>query len=220
MTKEARRIRALTQNFGLFLKFCVFTADNHDKIHPIKRFPLHKEYFQTLLFGWNNEPLNIVDKSRQMMVTWFFCAAHLHWAFTHEEQNVFFRSKVFKDAEDLLKKCEGIYNRIPEAIWPSMYRPKIERIKGQIWFPEVNSYIFSVASGSDVLRSQTISKMWFDEAAFQPDFLETYRSVWPATKGKGVTLTGTNPKLFSTDPHPWHQFVDDALETAEVGVNV
>lgn len=206
-----RRIQAL-QDPWYFLKYAVITADNTSETQPLKRAPIDRIYLKRLVDLWKNERLICINKSRRMWITWLYVSLHLHLAITKTERNVFFRSKVFEDAEDLLTKAVGIYERIPEDVWPAELRPSMKRKEGQIHFPEVNSYIYSVSSGVDKARGRTASAILFDEFAFQEDAEDAFKATKPTIEGGGrVTIVSTPPRLFSGDDPYFRKLLEDRV---------
>ena len=206
-----KRVLAL-QDPWLFVKYCVYTADNVDLVNPIKRAPTDREYLQRITEVWKENNLILINKSRRMWMSWLMVSLHLHMAFTGCERNVFLRSQAFDDAEVLVSKAESIYHRIPEEIWPKELRPTCKRREGYLCFPEVNSYIYAVSSGVDKARGATATAILFDEFAFLDDAQKAFASTKPTADGGGkITLLSTPPVLFAGADCFWKRLIEDRL---------
>ena len=84
-------------NPHIFLEHFVWTVDTHDKRNPIKQLPAERPHMHWLTELWMYNPLLAICKSRQMMMTWLFCALALWDVLAHNgRQGVFF------------SKCGGI----------------------------------------------------------------------------------------------------------------
>ena len=81
-----------------FLTDYTFTLDEHDKINPIKKLPMDKEYIKDMATLFLNERLLIIEKSRQMLVTWIGMAYCLWMAMFHPGQRIAVQSKKEGDA--------------------------------------------------------------------------------------------------------------------------
>ena len=87
----------------------VYTLDPHDEKNPIKLFP-KKEYIRELIKIWKVEKLLLIEKSRQMLMTWLECALNLHEAQFNEGKFIFFQSKKEDDANELVSRAKHIYH--------------------------------------------------------------------------------------------------------------
>lgn len=216
--KISRRVAALMEDPELFLKYAVFTQDEADKKHfGAKRFPyLEKPYLQDCLNIWKRaekEGLNIVvEKSRQMMVSWVYGALHLYEAFTMPNRKILLLSKSEDKAIELLNRLEYIYKHIPEDLWPSSLRPKMTKTKTKMSFEGLDSHIWSLTSSPDSARSITASRIFLDEFAFMPEVESIYQGALGSVSGGGlVTIVSTNPKLNSSTDCLFWQIRDDRL---------
>ncbi len=208
------RVIVLGKDPWYFLKHCVRTQDNteQDQSKRIKSAPMHLDYITDIVTQWKKNNLLLVDKSRRMWMTWLFVSLHLHETFTKPYSNTFFRSQYFEDADDLVKKALFVYESIPEEIWPKSLRPSVKIKEGQLYFPEVESYIYAVASGASKMRSRTSSSILFDEFAFQEDGREAYMAAKPTIQGGGrISIVSTNPWLFGAERPFFHDLIDDSI---------
>lgn len=201
-TKTAKRVAAVLSDPAMFLKYAVYTQDETDKEHfGAKQFPYkEKAYLQDLAELWkygttHNRPI-IIEKSRQLMVSWVFSALHLHEACTMPNRKHLILSKSESKAIEILKRLEYIYKNIPEEIWPAKLRYKMVRTKTKISFPEINSEIHSLTSNADSSRSITASRIFMDEFAFMADVDDLYQGTVGSTVGGGnLVIVSTNPIL-------------------------
>ena len=69
----------------------------------------------------------------------------------------------------------------------------------QLLFPN-GSKIWGIPEGGDIIRSNTPSLVFSDEAAFQPEFDKAYTAALPAIKGGGqlVAISSAEPGAFGT----------------------
>jgi len=131
----------------------VYTKDEHDKLTPFKRFP-EKECLKVICDLWYNEPLLLVPKSRQLMMTWLFAACYLWDTQFHEGRLNFFQSKKEDDADRVVQRAWFIYDHQPDwikAMFPADYtfcHIKFRQAKSEIW---------GVPMGGDQIRSHTAS---------------------------------------------------------------
>lgn len=163
-----------------------FTLDPHDANSPIKRFP-RKEYLVHLIDEWMTNPMLLVVKSRQMLITWLFCTLHLWDCMTHRGRISFFISKKEDDANyardlSLLSRVSFVYDHLPEHLRAR----RRKRLKPACFeFPSLNSSIYGVSQDSDALRQYTATSIFWDEMAFQEHSHTAYAAVKPTIDGGG-----------------------------------
>ena len=172
----------------------VWTKDEHDKVSPVKRFPL-KEYLKLYCVLWYNEPLLLVPKSRQMMMTWLFSACYLWDTQFHQGRLNFFQSKKEEDADRLVQRAYFIYQHQSDwvkAMFPATYT------YCHLKFPQAGSEIWGVPQGGDQIRSHTASGIFSDEMAFQPQAEDAYSGAKPTIDGGGrfTGVSTANPGFF------------------------
>ena len=207
-----KRFALLQSDPWYFLKYCVYTADNSSEDRPIKPAPIDRSYLHDIVDVWRDNRLVVINKSRRMWISWLMVSLHLWLCITKAERNVFMRSKVFEDAQDLLDKARGIYERIPESIWPRELLPSLRSKEGQLYFPELNSYMLAVSSGADKTRGRTASAILFDEAAFQDDFADAFQATKPTIEGGGrITIVSTPPKIYAGDDPFFRRLLEDRV---------
>ena len=220
----AKRVASLVADPYLFAKYCAYTVDESDVDNPSKPYPAHIEYLQALIKNWVKHPFNVVEKSRGVMASWTMCVLHLHLAFTGPYRKVFIIAKDFKFAEQLRLQMLGIYERIPEDVWPAALRPKVHTREGEIIFifnkdgnhdGAENSRILTMPSGEDVLRGFSGTAIWMDECDFHPSFENTFKASKSTARNKGrITLTSTYTSVSDMTEQPlFWRIIDDIGET-------
>lgn len=137
-----------------WLTHYVWTLDPHDKENPIKLFP-NKEYLEEIVKLWEIEKLFLLEKSRQMMVTWLFCALSLHEVQFENGKYDFFQSKKEEDANALVDRAKFIFHHQPEFL-----KQPIEDTYCKFKFPKNNSQIIGIPQGGDQIRMHTASRVF------------------------------------------------------------
>lgn len=181
-----------------FLDTMVYTQDEHDLHQPIKKMPMHKEYMRELAGHFLNEQLLLVEKSRQMMVTWIMVACHLWDVMFHEGRRVFFQSKKEADANHLVDRAKVIYRNIPEPFKSVIYEKYPARMPMaylKLEFPRNQSIIQGTAQGADVIRQYTASRIFSDELAFQEKAEEAFIAAKPTLVGGGSFVGVSTPNF-------------------------
>lgn len=185
---------------------CVFTLDQADKTEPVKRYP-NKEYLKYIVNTIEGETLCAIVKHRRMVITWTLCGVFLHDAIFNEGRFNAIMSKKEEDSDELVRRCEFIYDNIPESVLP--VKPRKSYKYTQLSFPEIDSVIKGVAQGKDQLRQYTCSRVGADEIAFWPSALESFVAMKPTIEGGGkVTLISTRFPGFFKD------LIEDTLDVA------
>ena len=196
-----------------FLRWFVFTCDQHEQeTSPIKPFPWERPHIGQLVRLWRHNRLLAVWKSRQMMMTWLFCALSLWDAMYHPGRLIMLQSKREEDAvgdenvgDGLLGRIKFILNHMP--LVPNM--PRYEKIGNRVRFTDNNSTLWAIPQGADIIRQRTASGIFSDEAAFQDEFSDAYVAARPCIRGGGwfTALSSVNPGFFQ---HLCEDTVSDA----------
>lgn len=182
-----------------FLKHFVWTIDTHDEQAPIKQFPV-RDHIRHIVSLWQDNHLMVIVKSRQMLQTWLFTSLALWDAMFHQGKLILLQSKTEREAvgdpysgQGLLGRCKFILSQLPDWLVPRWY-PK----GTQVVFPEVNSTLWAVPQGADIVRSYTCSGILSDECAVQDEFEQAYAAAGPTIRGGGwfVALSTAAPSFF------------------------
>lgn len=168
-----------------FIKFkypsFVYTQDEHDQVHPYKRLP-DKDYLRLISYAWVHEPLLGLPKSRQMMLTWLFCAIAVHETLFRDAKNTAWISKKFEDANATIeKRVKPIAERLPAE----QKVPEFKFIKGLFDCPDTGSVIRAMGEEAKGLRQYTFSWVCDDEGAFQEQASEIIQAALPTVNGGG-----------------------------------
>ena len=179
-----------------FLTTFCYTIDQHDQDDPIKLFP-KLDYIQVLCNEFLNNRLIIVEKSRQMTVTWTFVALCLWDTMYHKGKLTFFQSKKEEDANALVDRAKFIYTHLPEQI-KAQYPAKQPFTYMKLTFPTQFSEIRATPQGAEQIRMHTSSNIFSDEMAFQDEAREAYSAAKPTIDGGGrfIGISTANGKNF------------------------
>ena len=181
-----------------YLKHFVFTLDEHDANLPAKRLPMEKEYLQELAHYFFTEPLLLVEKSRQMMVSWIMIACHLWDVQFHAGRRIFFQSKKETDANEMVNRAKFIYHNYPPIVRDVIYAKypaKTPMAYLKLEFAKQNSIIQGTPQGADVLRQYTASRIFSDEMAFQSKAEEAFIAAKPTLVGGGSFMGVSSPNF-------------------------
>ena len=159
-----------------------------------------KEYIKIIVDKWLKHKVLIIPKSRQMMLSWTILGLYLWDTQFHKARLTAFQSKMADDADYLVRRVKAIWDNEPEFL--KKYYTEKECInlvanpqnKGQHVYnkfelPMIDSGIIWVPQGGDVIRSKTLSWMFSDEAAFQPEMENAYGAIAPAISGGRARMT-------------------------------
>lgn len=183
--KERRRC-ARDAEYWLFNY--AFTKDEHDPSIVAKPFP-DKEYIREIVRFWLTHRMNLVEKSRQLMLSWLMCALYLHDTQFGVNRLNFIQSKKEEDSDRLVQRCFTIWSNQPEFIrrvHPATYtycHVKFYRPGNEEGLPY--SEIWGIPQGGDVLRQHVASGLFIDEGAFQSDLAASIGAAKPMLAGGG-----------------------------------
>jgi len=212
MDEIARRLLAIKSHPKYFLKYACFTKDGNDMNNPCKPFPFHLQYHQEICDAWAESNLFIIEKSRQMQMTWFALGVHLWLALTGPDREIYLRRQTFDDALKLLDDTRYIYDHIPESIWPKSLLPELKTKEGMLVFPDINTTIFAVSEGKDKMRGRTPSAVLLDEFAFQTDDEMVWQTIRPSLQGGArVTIVSTPKPLFGQEDPVFRRIIEDRM---------
>lgn len=208
----------------------LMTKDEHDTLNPCKPMP-DEPYLRVLLdnclvsgrflkperakyaidAGFSHKWLEnlyesqilMIEKSRQMMVSWTLCAFALWRAKFHDNQLILVQSKkeddafnmVFVGKEAFYARISFLETNLPHALRTLSFPRNASQ--GRLYFP-TGSQIWGIPQGGDIIRSNTPSLIIDDEAAFQDEFDKSYTAALPAIKGGGqlICCSSAEPSAF------------------------
>ncbi len=166
------------------------------------RWALDLGYSEDFLSQLQRTAIMFVEKSRQVMMTWLSCCYLLWRARSFKHQLILVQSKREDDAANLVFTKEPTMARISymESTLPAPMRvvpwPK-GGAYGHLYFPN-GSHVWAVAEGGSIIRSNTPSVVFSDEAAYQDDFDNAFTAALPAISGggQGLFISSANPGSF------------------------
>lgn len=195
-----KRLKLITSHPKYFLKYATYTKDGNNLDNPCRQFPFHLEYHQEICDIWHENRLFIIEKSRQMQITWTMLAMHLWLGLTGNDREIYFRRQNFDDSLKLLEDMEYIYDHIPESIWPKALRPTKQTKEGIFRLPELNTIFYAVSSGRDKMRGRTPTAVLLDEYAFQADADFVYQTLQPSLQGSArISIVSTPCPVFGAE---------------------
>jgi len=194
----------------VFQERFVFTLDTHEKDDPIKAFPAERPHLWHMTELWLRNPLLVICKSRQMMMTWLFCTLALWDAMMHPGRLIMLQSKREDDAigdensgDGLLGRCKAILNNLPGSQFLNDQDVRLpdghtaHKRGNRIQFSH-NSTLWAIPQGAAIIRQRTASGILSDEAAFQEEFSNAYTAALPCIRGGGwfVAVSTPHPGFF------------------------
>lgn len=165
-------------------------------VRPLEaRYALAADVSEEFLAASYDLGMFMVEKSRQIMFTWVTCAYLLWRAKFREHQLLIVQSKREEDAAKLVcwSKQEATEARINfmEENLPSYLQTLSTATYCHLHFQN-GSHIWAIPEGGEMIRSNTPSVLFSDEAAFQPEFGGAYRAAIPAVEGGGQLICGSS----------------------------
>lgn len=171
----------------------VYFIKNYCKIqHPLKGLiPFHLYDFQAdLLHEFNDYQFNIILKARQLGIS-TITAAYIVWMMLfRREKNVLVVATKFGTAANLVKKVKKMFKHVPG--WLKI--ADIE-VNNETAFTLTNgSQIKASTTSSDAGRSEALSLLVIDEAAFVEGLDEMWMAIGPtlALGGRCIALSTPN----------------------------
>ena len=167
------------------------------------RYALEVGHSELWLQGLASSGILMTEKSRQVMATWLCCAYLLWRAKFLDHQLILVQSKREDDAANL------VFNKEPFVARMSCMEMLLPQFLKTLTFPRCASYsqlvfpngsrVWGIPEGSDIIRSNTASVIFSDEACFQPEFGGAFTAALPATKGGGqfVAISSAEPGTFA-----------------------
>lgn len=180
------------ESLWYFMENYVQTLDEHDSNSPIKSLP-KKEYLKELSNLFLIERLLLIEKSRQMLVTWMGMAYCLWLAMFHQGKRIFVQSKKEQDANNLIDRIKFIYEHLPDWFKEKYKANPFSYLK--LEFGKWNSIIQGIPQGAEQLRQYTVSLVFSDEMAFQEKSEEAFIAAKPTITGGGQYIGVSTPNF-------------------------
>jgi len=157
----------------------------------------------------NQEAELLIDKPREMGITWLMCAYfEWRWLFTPNYSS-FILSRTEVEVDDGTRTCDGsifgkfrwMLDRLPKYTIPESYQKKIVRgtttdMNLKLINPTIGSSITGSSTNADAGRSRRYSTIWVDEVFAIDRFQEVYRALQSVSKIKVFTSTVAPGKVY------------------------
>lgn len=151
----------------------------------------------------------LIDKPREMGITWLLCAYfEWRWFFT-QNYSSFILSRSEEEVDDGTRTPDGsifgkfrwMLDRVPRWVIPPSYQKKVIRgtttdMNLKLINPTIGSSITGSSTNSEAGRSRRYSTLWIDEAFAIDRFQEVYRSIQTVSKVKIFTSTVAPGKVY------------------------
>lgn len=234
----------LAQSTALFLELGAFTADSGnrkniklnaelsiddllngpaayldaEKVEIVSAFPHDRAYIQNLLKLYKNGRFLVVEKARQMTVSWLFAAIFVHEILTRPNEVIFSFAQDEDKAIEFIQRCKIIVNNIPEAIWPSRLRPAAVFTQLEVSVPSMNSRIKAMTSSGVKGHGYTPTKIFLDEFSYHPNAREAYHALASgalANNTKIIAVSTPAPTFGKDKENVFFDLCDDTLDDNE-----
>lgn len=179
--------------------FCSLRSSNQGRV-PFTLFPYQEIVLQQFL----SHPFNIILKCRQMGLSWLVAAYALWMILFFEDKRVLMISIKDLTAKALLKKVKVLYRSLPEFLQFEVTEDNTAK-----FCLCTGGEIESVPSSEEAGRSDALSLLIMDEAAFIRHFRKIWQSAYPtlSTGGSAIVLSTPNGLGNEYSDH-WHKAVE------------
>jgi len=143
----------------------------------VVRYPVEWRYLRRVIEGLMNHKRVIIEKSRQMLMSWTLCGWAVRECVLGGGKTVGIISRREDEAKDLIARCKFIVRNLDTYVLERI--PAFSGGLTEMRF-ENESRILAFPSTEDVGRGYTFSLLIVDEAAFIPNLKELYESLMPA----------------------------------------
>lgn len=160
----------------------------------------------------------LIEKARQLMLTWLFAAIVVWEVRSKPGQRWGWVSLKEGHADEALERMWAVVERMPGQPVRTQQGAKAfrdaggvlwQRSHGRISIPSLRSNVHAMSQSVDDARSFTFSGIVVDEAAFQPKFKDAYASLKPTIdKGRFVAITTAGPFGFCHDMYHGKSYED------------
>lgn len=170
----------------------IYFINNYIKIqHPTKgRIPFKTYNFQdNVVKDIVDHRFNIVLKSRQLGLSTIAAAYSVWYAIFHKDKNILVIATKLSTAINFVKKVKVAVAGVP----PWLMLPSFEASKTAVNFSN-GSQIVAVPTSDDAGRSEALSLLIIDEAAFIRNFEDIWTGLYPtiSTGGRALILSTPN----------------------------
>lgn len=163
-------------------KYCKIQHPKRGTI-PFKTYPFQDD----CLKAFRKHAFNIVLKSRQLGLSTVVAAYAVHQALFARDKNILVIATKLSTAKNFIKKVVKILDNLP----PWMRLCNYEKSQQEVRF-ENGSQIKAIPTTDDAGRSEALSLLIIDEAAFVRNFEEIWSALFPTlSEGGGAIVLST-----------------------------
>jgi hypothetical protein len=162
-------------------KYCFIQHPQRGRI----QFNLY-QFQEKVLHLWRDNPYSIILKSRQLGIS-TLGAGYALWLMTfHQDKNVLCLATTQETAKNMVTKVRFMYENLPS--WLKVQCDENNKLTLKL---SNGSQIKAKSSNSDAARSEAVSLLLVDEAAFIDNISETWASAQQtlATGGRAIVLS-------------------------------
>lgn len=187
-------------------KDSVYFMKKYTKIqHPKRGLLLFETYpFQDdCVKAFDEHRFNIVCKSRQLGLSTVTAAYAVWYAIFRKDKNILVIATKLKTAMNFIKKVKVMLDNVPRWLLLTKYEPT----KQQVTFDNGSS-ITAIPTSPDAGRSEALSLLVVDEAAFIKDFSDIWTGLSPTISTGGSTIIISTPNGVG---NTYHRLWTDAI---------
>ncbi len=148
------------------------------------------DYQEELVADYQNERFNIILKARQLGISEITAAYALWLILFHREKNVLVMASKAETAKNIIRKVRTAFKKLPK--WLAL----ADSVGDNVLSLELTngSRIKAIATASDAGRSEAVSLLIIDEAAFIERFDDLWTGLYPtvAAGGRAIVLSTPN----------------------------
>lgn len=165
-------------------------------VRPFTIFP----YTEPLTRQWLRQKIMFIEKSRDMVTTWWTVAMYTWDTLFHQNRENIFQSDDSTKTLDLVERAFFIWDNQPaflKEVHPATITSGQTR-SGILRVPSLVSTILGFPQGPDQIRQYHPSGVFVDEAAFQVEAEAAFAAVKPAigAGGRYTAVSSANPGWF------------------------
>lgn len=183
-------------------KYCFIQHPQRGRI-PFQLYPFQEK----VMHLWRDNPYSVVLKSRQLGISTLAAGYSLWLMLFHKDRNVLCLATTQETAKNMVTKVRFMFDSLPS--WLKIDTIENNRLSLRL---KNGSQIKAKSSNSDAARSEAVSLLVIDEAAFIENVAETWASA------QQTLATGGGAIVLST-PYGTGNWFHQTWVRAEEGVN-
>jgi hypothetical protein len=216
-TLIAKRMFHIHKDPMVFLKYCAFTYDATDKqARPKIPFPIELDYVRQLILEYQDNPRIVIEKSRQLFVSWTFASLFTWEILTKPNILGLVFAQDQSKAKEFGQRVQFIMDNIPDKWWPKSVRPAHIATQEHITVPSLNSQLLFLPSSPNKGHGYTPTFTFFDEYGMHPWADDSYRAIigGAVKEHSRLYIVSTPPPIIGDDMVKFYQICDDTLDQA------